>query len=189
MAIGGSAAESIILTGSNSQVIVLRGNDAEAFKDTLQHANPATISSQPPPRTTFQQLPEVSRFGLNHVVETCLEKLWNKHGLIGLTVPCSERAFLDNFCDRLKYELERGKTQLCQTLFLKPQVTSVNRAVERSRIIKTSGKSGFVPAIAKWVMERCKILVKNFERTLANATTKINLCFIRLMIKRLAASP
>jgi Transposase DDE domain len=66
------------------------------------------------------------------------------------------------------------------------------------------GKSGFVPAIARWVyalggakpyersnawMERCKILVKNFERTLANATTKINLCFIRLMIKRLAASP
>jgi hypothetical protein len=38
-------------------------------------------------------------------------------------------------------------------------------------------------------MERCKILVKNFERTLANATTKINLCFIHLMIKRLTASP
>lgn len=57
------------------------------------------------------------------------------------------------------------------------------------------GKSGFVPAVARWViersnawMERCKILVKNFERTLSNATTKINLCFIRLMIKRLSAS-
>lgn len=58
------------------------------------------------------------------------------------------------------------------------------------------GKSGFVPAIARWViersnawMERCKIWVKNFERTLANATAKINLCFVRLMLKRLAASP
>ena len=58
------------------------------------------------------------------------------------------------------------------------------------------GKSGFVPAVARWViersnawMERCKILVKNFERTLSNATTKLNLCFVRLMIKRLAASP
>ncbi|MEG3880313.1 transposase [Microcoleus sp. herbarium7] len=58
-----------------------------------------------------------------------------------------------------------------------------------------TGKSGFVPAIARWViersnawMERCKILVKNHERTLANATTKLNLCFVRLMIKRLAAS-
>ncbi|WP_416211801.1 IS5/IS1182 family transposase [Nostoc sp. DedQUE05] len=57
------------------------------------------------------------------------------------------------------------------------------------------GKSGFVPAVARWViersnawMERCKILVKNFERTLASATAKLNLCFIRLMIKRLAGS-
>ena len=55
------------------------------------------------------------------------------------------------------------------------------------------GKSGFVPVAARWVversnawMERCKILVKNFERTLTNATAKLNLCFIRLMIKRLA---
>ncbi|HIK16398.1 MAG TPA: transposase, partial [Leptolyngbyaceae cyanobacterium M33_DOE_097] len=35
-------------------------------------------------------------------------------------------------------------------------------------------------------MERCKSLVKNFERTLAHATAKLNLCFIRLMLKRLA---
>ena len=55
-------------------------------------------------------------------------------------------------------------------------------------------KSGFVPAIARWViersnawMERCKILVKNHERTLANATTKLNMSFVRLMLKRLAA--
>jgi transposase len=56
------------------------------------------------------------------------------------------------------------------------------------------GKSGFVPAVARWViersnawMERCKSLVKNFERTLAHAKTKIDLCFVRLMLKRLAA--
>jgi transposase len=59
----------------------------------------------------------------------------------------------------------------------------------------TQGKSGFIPAVARWVIERsnawverCKILVKNFERNLLNATTKLNLCFIRLMIKRLATS-
>lgn len=58
------------------------------------------------------------------------------------------------------------------------------------------GKSGFVPVAARWMiersnggMERCKILVKNFERTLPNATAKIDLCFVRLMLKRLAASP
>jgi hypothetical protein len=56
------------------------------------------------------------------------------------------------------------------------------------------GKSGFVPVKARWViersnawMERCKSLVKNFERTLSHATTKIHLCFIRLMLKRLVA--
>jgi hypothetical protein len=55
------------------------------------------------------------------------------------------------------------------------------------------GKSGFLSVKARWViersnswMERCKSLVKNFERTLTHATTKINLCFVRLMLKRLA---
>lgn len=36
-----------------------------------------------------------------------------------------------------------------------------------------------------WV-ERCKSLVKNFDRTLANANARLKLCFIRLMLKRLA---
>jgi hypothetical protein len=56
------------------------------------------------------------------------------------------------------------------------------------------GKSGFIPAIAHGVVERsnvwidcCKILGKNHERTLDNARTKMNLCFVRLMIKRLSA--
>jgi hypothetical protein len=56
-----------------------------------------------------------------------------------------------------------------------------------------SGKSGFVPVKVRWVIERsnswverCKSLVKNFERTLNHATTKLNLCFVRLMLKRLA---
>ncbi|MCC0179845.1 transposase [Waterburya agarophytonicola K14] len=56
------------------------------------------------------------------------------------------------------------------------------------------GKSGFVPVKARWViersnswMERCKSLTKNFERTLAHANAKIHLCFVRLMLKRLAA--
>jgi hypothetical protein len=58
------------------------------------------------------------------------------------------------------------------------------------------GKSGFVPVAARWIIERsnawverCKILVKNYEWTLENATAKLNLCFVRLMLKRLAVSP
>lgn len=58
------------------------------------------------------------------------------------------------------------------------------------------GKSGFVPVPVRWViersnawMERCKSLTKNFERTLVNAKAKMDLCFVRLMLRRLAASP
>ena len=58
-----------------------------------------------------------------------------------------------------------------------------------------AGQTGFVPVKARWVversnawMERCKSLVKNFERTLDHATAQLNLCFIRLMLKRLAAN-
>ena len=69
-------------------------------------------------------------------------------------------------------------------------------SAKHSKLEKAAqGKSGFVPAVARWVversnawMERCKILAKNYERTLPNATTKLNLCFVRLMLKRLAAS-
>ena len=58
---------------------------------------------------------------------------------------------------------------------------------------QVQGKTGFVPVSTRWVIERsnawrerCKSLVKNFERNLHNATAKVNLCFIRLMLKRLA---
>ena len=57
------------------------------------------------------------------------------------------------------------------------------------------GQSGFVPVAARWVIERsnawverCKSLVKNFDRTLARSNAKLKLCFIRLMLKRLAAT-
>lgn len=57
------------------------------------------------------------------------------------------------------------------------------------------GKTGFIVVATRWIIERtnawverCKSLVKNFERTLTHATAKLNLCFIRLMLKRLASS-
>ena len=59
---------------------------------------------------------------------------------------------------------------------------------------KAEGKLGFAPVAVRWVVERsnawverCKILVKNYERTLSNANTQLYLCFVRLMLKRLAA--
>jgi hypothetical protein len=53
------------------------------------------------------------------------------------------------------------------------------------------GKPGFVVVKARWViersnsgMERYKSLVKNFGRTLEHSTRKLNLCSVRLMMKR-----
>ena len=60
---------------------------------------------------------------------------------------------------------------------------------------EANGQSGFVPVAARWVIERsnawverCKSLVKNFDRTLDRSNAKLKLCFIRLMLKRLAAA-
>jgi transposase len=68
---------------------------------------------------------------------------------------------------------------------LAPKPTAAEKAA--------TGKTGFVPVATRWIiersnawMERCKSLVKNFERTLDHANAKIHLCFIRLMLKRLA---
>jgi transposase len=80
-----------------------------------------------------------------------------------------------------------------------PQIMTKIRfqlAAKPTKAEKTAqGKTGFVPVATRWIiersnawMERCKSLVKNFERTLDHATAKINLCFIRLMLKRLAHS-
>ncbi|MEM7796814.1 MAG: transposase [Cyanobacteria bacterium P01_C01_bin.118] len=91
--------------------------------------------------------------------------------------------------DKLKDALERVYPKIMSKIKfeLSPKPSKAEKVAQ--------GKSGFIPVMARWViersnawMERCKILVKNFERTLDNATTKLNLCFVRLMIKRLAAS-
>lgn len=68
---------------------------------------------------------------------------------------------------------------------LAPKPTPAQKAAQ--------SKSEFVPVPTRWVIERsnawierCKSLVKNFERTLDHATAKLNLCFIRLRLKRLS---
>jgi transposase len=58
---------------------------------------------------------------------------------------------------------------------------------------KNKKQVGFVPVRKRWVIERsnawverCKNLVKNFEQCLAHSKAKLQLCFIRLMLRRLA---
>lgn len=59
-----------------------------------------------------------------------------------------------------------------------------------------SGRTGFVPIKRRWVVERsnawverCKSLVKNFEWSLDHAKVKLELCFLRLLLRRLATFP
>jgi len=88
---------------------------------------------------------------------------------------------------KLEEELKKVYPQIMNKIRFK---LSPKPSIEQK---KQEGNTGFVPVQARWViertnswMERCKSLVKNFERTLAHATTKVNLCFVRLMLQRLA---
>ena len=91
--------------------------------------------------------------------------------------------------EKLKEELKKIYPQIMTKIKfeLSPKPSKAQKEKE--------GKIGFVPVKARWViertnswMERCKSLVKNFERTLDNSTAKVNFCFIRLMLKRLATT-
>ncbi|WP_371257785.1 transposase [Synechococcus sp. PCC 7502] len=92
------------------------------------------------------------------------------------------------------YDIEKLTTDL-QKVY--PEIMTKIRFEISPKVSKQKqaekGLSGFVVVPTRWVIERsnawverCKILVKNFERTLVNATAKLNLCFIRLMLKRIA---
>ena len=91
--------------------------------------------------------------------------------------------------ETLKQELEKVYPQIMRKI-------KFERSAKPSKAEKAAvGKTGFVPVVARWVversnawMERCKSLVKNFKRTLSHATTQLNLCFVRLMLKRLAVA-
>ena len=91
--------------------------------------------------------------------------------------------------DKIIHELKKVYPAIAKKIKLKlsPKPSKAQK--------KAEGKSGFVPLIARWVversnawMERCKSLVKNYEHTLDRANTKLNLCFLRLMLKRLACT-
>ncbi len=80
-----------------------------------------------------------------------------------------------------------------------PQIVtkiSLQLALKPSKAQKAAqGKTGFVVVLARWVIEstnawveRCRSLVKKFERTLTHRTANLHLCFLTLMLKRLLNS-
>jgi hypothetical protein len=136
VAIQEDATGAVIVPGNqsiagNHNISIHQGSDpielVKMLRDLLKEIK---LSDSSTPPTRFHQFPEVSRFDLSHLVDKCVGELLGKRGLIGLAVPCSEKAFLNNFCDRLKSELGRSNIQIRQTLSLNPQMISVSKAVE-----------------------------------------------------------
>jgi hypothetical protein len=85
--------------------------------------------------------------------------------------------------EKLKQELKKIYPQIMTKIKFKlsPKPSKAQKQKE--------GKTGFIPVKARWIiertnswMERCKSLVKNFERTLDHATTKVNLCDAKLVL-------
>jgi transposase len=89
--------------------------------------------------------------------------------------------------EKIREELEKVYPKIMQKI-------RFERSPKPSKVEKeAAGKSGFVVVARRWViersnawMERCKSLVKNFEQTLNHAKAKMDFCFVRLMVKRLA---
>ncbi len=145
--IGRSADGSLLTTGNNNHInnIVFNIPDTEAGLKLLHQLSPTEIAPPPAsPKPPTPQFPEVSKFDLTELVDNCINELHGKRGLIGLAVPCGEKAFLKNFCDRLKHELGRSNIQIRQPLSLNPQVISVSKAVEAIKQYKKLLKTGDV---------------------------------------------
>ena len=122
--------------------------------------------------------------GLIELLSRNLDYFWAKPmNIPKMTIPLDSGYHIDKIIAALQELYPRILVKLRFQLAPKPSPSE--KAAQ--------GKSGFVPVPTRWViersnawMERCKSLVKNFERTLDHATDKLNLCFIRLMLKRLA---
>lgn len=130
----------------------------------------------------------------------CFYKATNGIKRDTLGFPCVTHCTLAHWTDDAG--LIEFLTQNIDYVRAKPVNIPIMRKIRFERSPKPSkaekaaaGKSGFVPVAARWViersnawMERCKSLVKNFEPTLSHATTQLNVCFVRLMLKRLAVA-
>lgn len=166
--IRGDATETAIIPGNqnivgdNNRVVINQGTDPEELIKLLR--------SIQQPRAAFYQFPEVSRFDLTHLIDRCLTELLGRCGLIGLAVPCGEKAFLKNFCDRLKQELGRSNIQIRQPLSLNPQMISVSKAVEAiKQYKKLLQTSDVICPIRMGICDTHSTLPKDFWLQIQNA--------------------
>jgi Effector-associated domain 7 len=115
-----------------------RNNEVDVLLVLIEKINPNIYQQfklgnaqnrSPQQHSILHSFPATSNFDLIEIIEQCRREIIDKKGLIGLSICCSDNSFLKNFCERLKQK-SRGNIQIRQTISIKPQVSSVKRAVE-----------------------------------------------------------
>ena len=88
------------------------------------------------------------------------------------------------------YHKEKLETELKK---IYPQIMTKIRIEITPKPTKDSNNPGFKPVHKRWVVERtnswsekCRVLWKNCEKLITTSIAKLQLCSIRLQIKRLA---
>jgi hypothetical protein len=115
-----------------------RNNEIDVLLVSIEKINPniyqqfklgSAQNRLPQQHSILHRFPATSNFDLIEIIEQCRLEIIDKKGLIGLSIYCSDNSFLKNFCERLRQK-SRGNIQIRQTISIKPQVSSVKRAVE-----------------------------------------------------------
>ena len=116
-------------------------------------------------------------------VTSYLPPLINRHA----TTP---NVFLELGKRSIGYHKEKLETELKQTY---PQILAKIRIQITPKPTKDKLDPGFKPVYKRWIIERtnswsekCRVLWKNCEKLIETSVAKLQLCTIRLQIKRLA---
>ncbi len=80
----------------------------------------------------FKDIGMLYNFDLGPLVETCVETLYMKKGLVGFAIiPCESESLLMNFCERLQSEWGRNRVTVKERVSLKATHTSLEYALTR----------------------------------------------------------
>lgn len=118
----------------------------------------------------------------------------NKEYLLNLPVGHIITILLDNGYHKeyLEAEIEKIEAELRNKIKieLSAKITPEQKAVSKQ---ENPAKLGFVVIAKRWIVERtnawinqCRVLWKNCEGLLATSETKIRICAIRLILRRIA---
>ena len=118
----------------------------------------------------------------------------NKEYFLALPNGCLITILLDNGYHKeyLEAEIEKIEPRLREVIKIEisAKITPLQKAQSKA---ENPSKQGFVVVAKRWIVERtnawinqCRVLWKNCEGLLATSETKIRICAIRLILRRIA---